>query len=209
MSDPSLPHNTHPDDAAQYRYALEGPVDDLTREVAVHLIDCEPCREDVHSIQFAHRSLTAYPPVPAGVVSSVRSITARLLAGGDAGYSPADDGEWFVAEPVRAMAGYRVARTDEYHLNCTIGDSHLDVLLHPGQLSNEFAVSGQILRSDGEPAEGLPITLLVNHLPSDSTRTNGFGEFEFGKHRADHFGLRLGDDAIAPRVELWSEKRDG
>ena len=195
MTEPEM----HPDDEARVRAALwGGPAPGA--EARSHLETCEPCRREValyRRIRDTLRRLARAIPASSLVEAARERVEEELLRA-------AGPGDWVVASPVFANVGVRSTAAGGRQVTCVAGGWQLDALLHPGSRAGAYSVSGQVVGEDGEPASDLGIGLFVDLREAQRVRTNAFGEFEFSEHEATRLGLRIGQGAAAPRVEIWS-----
>ena len=189
----------HADELLRLRYALWGSADAATAAVERHVRDdaCEACRLDVAALRLTRSLVRSLVEPPRSLLEAVRTAGHRLEEEARAAI------EWVQAAPAPMLAGFRAGLVSDRQLVCRVGDAHLDVLLHPEGAPGRFAISGQLLDAEQLPAAGLAVTLLVDRAPRATTRTDGFGEFEFDASEGRHFGLRIGEPNAGRHVELW------
>lgn len=108
---------------------------------------------------------------------------------------------WESAQPVYAVSGRRTSVVTGVHQRHDDGCRVIDALIHP-RAARRFALTGQVMRRDGTPAGGVPVTLFVDRRPRGETCTDGFGEFDFPEQRRGRVGLRVGEPGARVYVEL-------
>ncbi len=195
-----MTESRHLDEIHRLRYALWGPVDDDARRVEEHLFAeaCEDCAREIAMLRGAQSAMERIEEPSAAVLRAVQDQARELLEPFESELF------WFTAEPAPLMAGVRTGATADRQVVCKAGEYHLDVLMHPGGRDGRFAVSGQLLTPGDLPAPAVPVTLFIDRRPRTTTRTNGFGEFEFETHEGGHFGVRVGETSSARHIEVWS-----
>ena len=118
---------------------------------------------------------------------------------------PAD---WIVPKCLCPVAqGRRGDVGTDVHLLCRAGDYELDVLVRDRAAGPCLEIVGQVTLSQHvfEPAPGLPLALVLaaSSEAVHETRTNRFGEFDFGPSRGSAYGVRIGHGPEAPCVLVW------
>lgn len=186
----------HPDEVERLRIALWGPAAASSAGWADHVEACDTCAEDVDF----HRRLRdtmdrlSAAGVPASAMERAREAAGLRAAEPDLAWIPA------IALPL--CAGVRSSASAELHFVCEAPGLRVGVVLHPSGRPGRFALSGQALRDDASPAEGVGVTLYVDRVAAAATTTDAFGEFAFGAHAGSRYGLRLGAGEDAALVEI-------
>lgn len=111
----------------------------------------------------------------------------------------------FRAEVTRKLVGVRAAIGEDINLVCAFGNYRLNAVLHGGGHPDQFALSGQLVLGDAEPVCSLAVALFVDGSEVEATRTDEFGEFEFGVHGGERFALRVGEGDHVAGIELKGE----
>lgn len=108
---------------------------------------------------------------------------------------------WIEARAVRQATGTRLLAEAADHRRLDHDGLVVDALLHrPGP--TRFALTGQIVARDGRALSGLSVVLHIDGVAVARTRTDGFGEFDFGERRAGRVGLRIERAGRSIRVDL-------
>ena len=186
---------------ARRRYALFGVIDDATSAVEAELAadtDGSIGRE-IETYRWLRKMLelagTTEPP------AALVEDTIRKLKEKQAEASPFPAGV-YRASVMQQFVGVRAVVGDDINLACAFGDYRLNAVLHGAGHPDQFAVSGQLVLGDAEPVCNLAVALLVDGVVVEATRTDEFGEFEFGTHGGETFALCVGDGEQVAGIEL-------
>lgn len=113
----------------------------------------------------------------------------------------AGESAWIEAAAVGQATGTRLLAEAAAHRRLDHAGVVVDALLHR-RGPTRLALTGQVVARDGRAVSDLVVVLHIDGTPVARTRTDGFGEFDFGECPAGRVGLLIEGTGRSIRVDL-------